>query len=88
MQSIKNKVIARIYGKGRGWVFTQSDFGDISNRDGIDTVTIGNIAEVRLSKYPTPTFAIYPCNYFVFNALHSYNLLYYFRKKYIYFGNN
>lgn len=37
MQSIKNKVIARIYGNGRGWVFTQTDFGDISNRDGIDT---------------------------------------------------
>ncbi len=37
MQSIKDKVIARIYGKGRGWVFTQTDFADISNRDSIDT---------------------------------------------------
>ncbi len=37
MQSIEKKVIARIYGKGRGWVFTQADFSDISGRDSIDT---------------------------------------------------
>lgn len=30
-QSIENKVKSRIYGKGRGWVFTQKDFGDLGS---------------------------------------------------------
>ncbi len=29
MQSIENKVINRIYGKGRGWAFSKIDFIDI-----------------------------------------------------------
>ena len=44
MQSIENKIISRIYGKGRGWVFTQIDFVDIASRNAID------IALYRLNK--------------------------------------
>ena len=36
MQSITDKVIARIYGHGRGWAFTQIDFVDIGSRQSID----------------------------------------------------
>jgi len=36
MQSIENKVISRIYGKKRGWVFTPNDFLDLSGRPLID----------------------------------------------------
>jgi len=62
MQSIKNKVIARIYGKGRGWVFTQTDFSDISSRDGVDTAlkTIaknGPIRRLYRGLYDYPRFS-------------------------------
>ncbi len=36
MHTIENKVIARIYGKSRGWVFTPSHMLDIAGRDAID----------------------------------------------------
>ncbi|MCK4505850.1 MAG: hypothetical protein KAW14_09550 [Candidatus Aegiribacteria sp.] len=36
MQSIENKVIARIYGYGKGWVFSQIDFADLGSRQSID----------------------------------------------------
>jgi hypothetical protein len=36
MQSIANKIIARIYGNGRGWVFSQVDFADLGKRSTID----------------------------------------------------
>lgn len=36
MQSIINKVVARIYGNGRGWVFSQIDFIDLGSRSSID----------------------------------------------------
>ena len=36
MQSIENKVITAIYGKGRGWVFSQNDFAKCGSRDAID----------------------------------------------------
>ena len=32
MQSIEDKVIARIYGYGRGWAFSQTDFTDLGSR--------------------------------------------------------
>jgi hypothetical protein len=62
MQSIKTKVIARIYGKSRGWVFTQTDFGDISSRDGIDTAlkTLaknGPIRRLARGLYDYPRFS-------------------------------
>lgn len=36
MQSIDNKVISRIYGKGRGWCFTPNEFLDLGSRDSVD----------------------------------------------------
>ena len=36
MQSIENKIVARIYGNGRGWVFSQIDFADLGGRSTID----------------------------------------------------
>ncbi|MCK4806351.1 MAG: hypothetical protein KAT09_01825, partial [Candidatus Aegiribacteria sp.] len=44
MQSIENKVIARIYGYGKGWAFSQIDFADLGSRQSID------VALHRLSK--------------------------------------
>ncbi len=38
MQTIENKLISRIYGHGRGWVFTQIDFIDLAPRGTIDWV--------------------------------------------------
>lgn len=38
MQTIENKVISRIYGHKRGWVFTQIDFMDLGPRGTIDWV--------------------------------------------------
>jgi hypothetical protein len=35
MQSIENKVINRIYGKGRGWCFTPSSFSDLGSQSAI-----------------------------------------------------
>lgn len=36
VQSITNKILSRIYGKGRGWSFSQIDFIDIGTRDAVD----------------------------------------------------
>ena len=36
MQSIEDKVLSRIYGKGRGWAFFQKDFSDIGSRSSLD----------------------------------------------------
>lgn len=36
MQSIENKVIARIYGKGRGWAFSPKHFLDLGPRKSVD----------------------------------------------------
>ncbi len=36
MQSIENKVIARIYGYGRDWFFSRIDFADLGSRQSID----------------------------------------------------
>jgi len=45
MQSIKSKIISRIYGHGRGWCFSQIDFADIAVRSTIDTVLDRALAE-------------------------------------------
>ncbi|MCH6256547.1 DUF6088 family protein [Puniceicoccaceae bacterium K14] len=36
MHSIKNKAVTRIYGKGRGWVFTPNHFIDLGTRKSVD----------------------------------------------------
>lgn len=38
VQFISDKVIARIYGKGRGWSFSQIDFSDLASRENVDTI--------------------------------------------------
>ncbi|MCX6847046.1 MAG: DUF6088 family protein [Verrucomicrobia bacterium] len=35
MQAVENKVISRIYGKGRGWVFTPTRFLDLGSRSAV-----------------------------------------------------
>lgn len=36
MQAVENKIVSRIYGTGRGWAFSQSDFADVGTRAAID----------------------------------------------------
>ena len=38
MKSIENRVIARIYGHGRGWAFSKIDFADLGGHSTIDWV--------------------------------------------------
>ena len=35
IQSIDNKIIKRIYGHGKGWVFTPAHFSDLGSRDAV-----------------------------------------------------
>lgn len=35
MQTITDKILSRIYGHGRGWVFSQMDFFDLGDKDAI-----------------------------------------------------
>jgi hypothetical protein len=43
-------VIARIYGKGRGWAFTQIDFADVSDRRSIDVALHRLLKEGRIRR--------------------------------------
>lgn len=43
MQSIDNKIISRIYGKGRGWCFTPKSFSDLGSPEAI-RVTLFRLA--------------------------------------------
>ena len=71
-QSIDNKVLSRIYGKKRGWVFTPIHFLDLGSRTAIDQV-LGRLAKSgtirRLARglydYPKnhPDFGDLPPNY-------------------------
>jgi hypothetical protein len=38
MQSIEDKMISRIYGRGRGWAFSANDFSAAFGRSTIDWV--------------------------------------------------
>lgn len=35
-QTIEHKMVNRIYGRGRGWAFSQADFADLGSRSAID----------------------------------------------------
>ncbi len=37
-QTVTDKAVARIYGKGRGWTFSQIDFIDLGSRSAIDSI--------------------------------------------------
>src|SRR5579862_2402736 len=36
-QAVEDKTLSRIYGKGRGWAFSQADFADLGHRPTIDS---------------------------------------------------
>ncbi|MEI6971959.1 MAG: DUF6088 family protein [bacterium] len=36
MQSVEQQILSRIYGTGRDWIFSQSDFADLGTRAAID----------------------------------------------------
>lgn len=64
MQSITDKVIARVYGHGRGWAFTQTDFADIGSRQSIDVALhrlckSGRIRRALRGLYYYPGFSDY-----------------------------
>ncbi|MGI6395387.1 MAG: DUF6088 family protein [bacterium] len=58
---MKNKIVGRIYGKGRGWCFTRSDFLDIASPETVD-VTLhrlnskGTIVRALRGVYCYPKF--------------------------------
>jgi hypothetical protein len=59
MQAIQNKIVARIYGKGRGWVFTPSYFLDLGARKSVDMalarlVDAGTIRRIAHGLYDYP----------------------------------
>lgn len=58
-QSIDSKVFARIYGHGRGYVFTPTDFLDLGSRSAVDTaltrgVRSGEIRKLARGLYDFP----------------------------------
>jgi hypothetical protein len=62
MQSIENTILRRIYGKGRGWSFSQKDFSRIGSREAIDLalhrlLKKGKIRRVIRGIYDYPKFS-------------------------------
>ena len=58
-QTIENKVISRIYGKGRGWVFTPNHFLDLGSRSAVGNAlsrltTAGTIRRLAFGLYDYP----------------------------------
>ena len=61
-QSIENKVISRIYGRGRGWAFTKVDFvaefGEANIHQALSNLTkTGKIRRVCQGVYDYPRFS-------------------------------
>jgi len=59
MQSVEQKIVSRIYGTGRGWTFSQSDFADLGTRASMDKalqslVAKGTIRRVTRGIYDYP----------------------------------
>jgi hypothetical protein len=59
-EAVQKRVLSRIYGKGRGWVFCPTDFVDLSNRNNVDTalgrlVEKGTIRRLYTGIYDYPT---------------------------------
>jgi hypothetical protein len=62
VQSIENKIVSRIYGTGRGWAFSQSDFSDLGPRATIDKglqrlAAKGTIRRVMRGIYDYPEYS-------------------------------
>ena len=59
MQSVEQKILSRIYGSGRGWTFSPSDFADLGKRAATDKslqrlATKGTIRRVIRGIYDYP----------------------------------
>jgi len=62
MHSIENKALSKIYGHGRGWVFSQKDLASLGNRSAIDVtlhrlVDKGVIRRVMRGIYDYPVYS-------------------------------
>jgi hypothetical protein len=62
MESTENKVINRIYGKGRGWSFSRIDFSDLGSIEAIDQslsrlAKKGQVRRVLRGLYDYPKFS-------------------------------
>lgn len=62
MQSIGDKIVSRIYGSGRGCVFSQKDFSQLGRREAIDIslhrlVKKGKIRRVMRGLYEYPKYS-------------------------------
>lgn len=62
MQAIENKIINRVYGKGRAWAFFKNDFADLGSADAIDKALsrlagAGRIRRVLRGLYDYPKFS-------------------------------
>lgn len=62
MHSIENKVLNRIYGKGRGWAFFKNDFVDLGSENTIDKALSrllykGKIRRVMPGVYDYPKYS-------------------------------
>ena len=61
-ESIENKVINRVYGKGRGWSFSRIDFSDLGSTEAIDQslsrlAKAGRIRRLLRGLYDFPKFS-------------------------------
>lgn len=62
MQTIEDKVINRIYGKGRGWSFFKNDFSDLGSAESIDQALSRLVKKQRIRRvirgiYDYPKFS-------------------------------
>ncbi len=62
MQSIENKIIRKIYGKGRGWSFSQKDFMELGSPGAIDLSlarlnNTGKIRRIARGLYDYPAYS-------------------------------
>ena len=62
MQTIENKIVSRIYGRGRGWVFGANDFSAEFERSTVDwvfynLVASGTIRRVYRGIYDYPKYS-------------------------------
>jgi hypothetical protein len=62
MQSAHGKILSRIYGKGRGWSFSQIDFADLAPRSTLDTALNrlaqeGTIRRILRGLYDYPRYS-------------------------------
>jgi len=71
-QNIENKIVSRIYGNKRGWVFTPNHFLDLGSRTAVaqSLVRLAKSGTIRrltrgLYDYPAkhPDFGVLPPNY-------------------------